>query len=169
VLAGAVPTASGFHRHRAVTPQDAAQALTWVAEAVSGSGASAAVHCCAPELPLDVLRSVPLAAVSFDLSVLPESRYDELAEWVETGRSAWPGVVPSTDPTVGEPSGAELTTSVLRWWSGLGYTDVETLPATTVTPCCGLAGASPRWARTALGLCQQIARNLSVEQGRIGA
>ncbi len=58
-------------------------------------------------------------------------------------------------------------TRVLTWWRGLGYTEVETLPSTTVTPSCGLAGASPSWARSALGLCERVARNLSVEQGRM--
>jgi hypothetical protein len=172
VLGGSIPTASGFHRHRSVTPPDAAQALTWVAEAALDSGASPVLHCCAEELPLDVIRSTPVEAVSFDVSTVPESRYDDLGGWLEAGRSVWLGVVPTAPPTRSkpdgpEPTGAELTATVLRWWSALGYTDVESLPPTTVTPACGLAGASPQWARIALGLCQQVARNLSVEQGRI--
>ena len=30
-----------------------------------------------------------------------------------------------------------------------------------ITPSCGLAGASPAWARRATGLCREIAANLS--------
>ncbi len=167
VLAGAIPTASGFHRHRSVSPQDAAQALTWVADAASESGAVPVLHSCSAGIAFDVLPSVPVHAVSFDLSLLPESQYDDIGDWLDTGREAWLGVVPSIEPHGAEPTGAALTATVLRWWRELGYTDAETLPPTTVTPTCGLAGASPRWARTALGLCHQIARNLSVEQGRM--
>lgn len=167
VLAGSVPTASGFHRHRSVTPADAARALTWVAEAVSESGATSVLHCCAPDLPLEVLRSTPIEAVSCDLGVLPESRYDDLGGWLDAGRTVWLGVVPATDPDDEPPTGADLTAGVLTWWRAMGYTEIETLPGTTVTPACGLAGASPAWAKTALGLSQQVARNLSVEQGRM--
>ena len=172
VLAGSIPTASGFYRHRSVTPQDAAQALTWVSEAALESGASPVLHCCAGELPLDLLRTTPIQAVSFDVSTAPESGYDDFGGWLEAGRSAWLGVVPAAAPTQSmpdnrEPTGAELTATVLRWWSGLGYTEVESLPPTTVTPVCGLAGATPRWAKRALELCHEVARNVSVEQGRI--
>jgi hypothetical protein len=33
-------------------------------------------------------------------------------------------------------------------------------PRLVVTPSCGLAGASPQWARTALGLARQGAHDL---------
>jgi len=169
VLAGAIPTASGFHRHRSVTPADAAQSLTWVAEAAVESGASAVLHSCAPDLPLDVLRSTPIDAVSFDLALLAGDAYDDLGGWLDGGRAVWLGVVPTTEPDGAPATGADLTTTVIAWWRRLGFTDLEMLPSTTVTPTCGLAGASPTWARTALGLCQQVARNLSVEQGRMEA
>lgn len=167
VLAGAIPTASGFHRHRSVKPADAAQALTWVADAALESGASVVVHCCAPEVPFDVLRSTPITGLSFDLSLLERAWYDDVGGWLDTGRSLWLGAVPAIEPAGAAPTGPELTASVLSWWRDLGFTDVETLPETVVTPSCGLAGASPSWARAALGLARQVARNLSVEQGRM--
>lgn len=165
VLQGSIPTASGFHRHRSVTPQDAAQSLTWLAEAVTAAGGTPVLHCCAAPLPFDVLRSVPLAALSFDATIFDSTQYDDLGRWLEDGRAAWLGVVPATEPPGPPPPASELTTTVLRWWRNLGYTDPETLPPTTVTPTCGLAGASPSWAQRALGLCREVARNLSVEQG----
>jgi hypothetical protein len=63
--------------------------------------------------------------------------------------------------------GLGLTRRVLAWWSELGFSVVESLPPTTVTPSCGLAGASPSWSRMALDLSTTIARNLSVEAGKI--
>ncbi len=167
VLTGSVPTSSGFNRHRSVSAPEAAQALTWVAEAAAEAGATPVLHCCASALPFDVLRSTPFHAVSFDVAAIPASQYDDLGDWLDDGRALWPGVVPSADPVGRAPTGPDLTTQLLRWWAALGFTAVETLPPTTVTPSCGLAGASPGWARSALELCRQVARNLSVEQGTI--
>jgi methionine synthase II (cobalamin-independent) len=169
VLSALIPTASGLGRHRSVTPQEAAAAIEWVASAVSGAdgGAEVALHCCAADLPLGVLRETSVGALSFDLSAVPSSRYDELAEWVDSGRALWPGVVPSVEPPDESPTATELTTRLISWWADLGYTEVESIPETTVTPACGLAGASPRWARAALDSARDIARNLSVEAGKI--
>jgi hypothetical protein len=167
VLAGGIPTASGFSRHRAVTAQDAAEALAVVADAAAQAAATTVLHCCAADVPFDVLSAVPLQAVSFDVSALPQSRYDAVAGWLDGGRQVWLGVVPSTDPAGRGPEAAALTDRVLSWWRGLGYADLESMPETVVTPTCGLAGASPGWAVTALARCREIARNLSVEQGRM--
>ena len=166
VLAGAVPTASGFGRHRRVDNPEASAALDWIVAAATSYDAEVVLHCCAPDLPWTVLNAISLDALSFDLDLLDKADLDELGAWVDGGRQAWPGVVPTTEPTRW-PTGADLTRSVLRWWSDLGHTDAGALPPTTVTPACGLAGASPRWARTALELAAQVARNLSVEQGKM--
>jgi hypothetical protein len=98
-----------------------------------------------------------------------EEQYDAIGTWLESGRDVWLGVVPTIEPTESQPTGADLTTSVLAWWRALGFTDLERLPDTTVTPRCGLAGASPWWAKTALGFTTEVARNLSVEQGKMDA
>lgn len=166
VLAGSIATASGFNRHRSVGAPEAAAALGWVIEAVRDVDAVAVLHCCAPDIPWAVLRDADLRAVSFDLSTVTTAEYDVIASWVDAGRELWPGVVPTLEPDR-PPSGADLTRQLLSWWSNLGHSDTEQLPATTVTPACGLAGASPRWARSALELAAQVARNLSVEQGRM--
>ena len=166
VLAGAIPTASGFHRHRTVAPAEASAVLGWVVDAVLEAGAEPVVHCCAPALPWAVLRETRTGVVSFDVAVVRSDQYDEVASWLDAGRGVWPGVVPTAEPD--RPiNGADLTRRLLSWWGNVGYQDVESLPAMTVTPACGLAGASPRWARTALELAAAVARNLSVEQGRI--
>ncbi len=70
VLAGTIPTASGFSRHRSVTPADASQALSWVVEAVEATGATTVLHCCAPGIPWSVLRETKVGGVSFDLAQL---------------------------------------------------------------------------------------------------
>jgi methionine synthase II (cobalamin-independent) len=167
VLAGGVPTASGFSRHRSVTAADAAQTLDWLDEAVVSSGATSLVHCCAPDVPVAMLRETSIPALSFDLSLVTRPQYEDLAEWVDAGRALWPGVVPAVDPAGTPPGEVDLTNRVLGWWSALGFSEADTVPATVVTPACGLAGASPGWARTALSLAERVARNLSEGEGRM--
>jgi methionine synthase II (cobalamin-independent) len=166
VMTGGVATASGLQRHRAVTAAEAAEALGWVLDAVAGVAVSTVVHCCAPEVPMPVLAQTSANAVSFDMSLATSEIDEDLGSWVDDGRSIWLGVVPTTEPTA-VPSDGELTRDVLSWWSRLGHSEVDTLPATTVTPACGLAGATPRWAREALSLCSRVATNLSEQEGRM--
>lgn len=162
ILAGGVPTASGFHRHRCVSTADAAQAIEWLLEAVASTDTTTVLHCCASDVPFAVLRETSVAAVSFDVALLTRAEYDDVAMWVDAGRTLWPGVVPAVEPA--EPSSeVDLTKRLLTWWSALGFSDPDSLPAMTVTPTCGLAGASPAWARHALALSQQVAANLTVE------
>ena len=166
VLTGGISTASGLQRHRAVTAADAAEALDWVLEAVAGVAASTVVHCCAPEIPVAVLARTSASAMSFDMSLAGPEIAEGLGKWVDDARGIWLGVVPSTEPAA-LPSDAELTRDVRSWWSRLGHSEVDTLPSTTVTPACGLAGATPRWAREALSLCSRVATNLSEQEGRM--
>jgi len=56
VLAGRVPTASGYGRHRSVDAPEASEALEWVFAAVADEGAEPWVHSCAPDTPLGLLR-----------------------------------------------------------------------------------------------------------------
>ena len=163
VLTGAVPTASGFSRHRSVTAAEAARSL---AEAVR-LDAAVVVHCCAAKLPWAVLRESGVRSVSLDATALDRTDIDAVSAWLDDGRSVWPGIVPAAEPTAASPSDADLTRALLRWWADVGHGDVESVPATTVTPTCGLASASPTWARTALELAAQVSRNLSVEQGKM--
>lgn len=167
VLAGGIATSSGFHRHRSVTVADAAQTLDWVLGAIADSGATTAVHCCATDLPFAVFKETSAQALSADVGCLGSGSYDDVGGWVDAGRELWLGVVPSLAPSGQPPAGKLLTTEVLRWWSALGYSEPDALPDMTITPGCGLAGASPQWARSALELSSQVARNLSVEQGKM--
>lgn len=162
ILAGGVPTASGFHRHRSVSTADAAQAIEWLLSAVASTDTTTVLHCCASDVPFAVLRETSVAAVSFDVSLLTRAEYDDVAMWVDAGRTLWPGVVPAVEPAEPPPE-VDLTKRLLTWWSALGFSDPDSIPAMTVTPTCGLAGASPAWARRALALSQQVAANLTVE------
>lgn len=158
VLGGSVPTASGFHRHRSVDAPAASPALEWVMAAAAESGATPMVHCCASDVPLALLTGAGARGVAVDLAVLDVGAYDGLAEVMESGRTLMLGVVPAADPASPPDEGA-VADRVLRLLDMLGL-DPDTAGDLVLTPACGLAGASPRWARRALELSARAARDL---------
>jgi methionine synthase II (cobalamin-independent) len=157
VLGGAVPTASGFGRHRVVHPPEASDALEWV---LGAAGIEPWVHSCAPGTPWQLLRGAGARGLSADLEQLDAGDMDVLAEALDAGETVALGVVPSIEPAH-PPTATGLTEQVLRWLDMTGL-DPETVSDRLVlTPACGLAGASPAWARQALALCHEAATNLS--------
>ncbi|MGZ8737484.1 MAG: methionine synthase [Nocardioides sp.] len=158
VMAGQVPTASGFHRHRSVDAPKASPALEWVISAITDAGATPVVHCCAADVPLSLLVGAGAQGVSVDLGVLATAVYDDIATLLEAGRPVFLGIVPSTHPATA-PTEKALTEQVLRFLDMLGL-DPGQAPSLVVTPTCGLAGASPGWAREALRLSAKVAANL---------
>ena len=59
------------------------------------------------------------------------------------------------------PPAQQLTDQVLGWLDRLGLDPDVVGQRLLVTPACGLAGASPAWARGALALCREVAANLT--------
>lgn len=162
VLSGAIPTASGLHRHRSVDHPEASPALEWVMSAIAESGATPLVHCCASDVPFGLLVGAGAQGVSVDLSALAPASLDGLAELLESGRTLMLGVVPSTDPTT-SPDDGSLTERVVRLLDMLGIDPAgpDGVGDLVVSPSCGLAGASPAWARRACELSARVARNLA--------
>ncbi|MFD8085139.1 methionine synthase [Kitasatospora sp. NPDC059722] len=155
VLAGSVKTASGFQRLRAVDRQVAEEALR---ELIRALDAPVVVHCCAPEVPIPLLRRAGVAGVSLDFSLLTERADDDLGEAVEAGTAILVGVVPSTDQEVSDPAGS--VQGVRTLWRRLGFAPELLGRRVLVTPTCGLAGASPAYARKALLLAARAAQSL---------
>ncbi|GAB3252020.1 uroporphyrinogen decarboxylase/cobalamine-independent methonine synthase family protein [Nocardioides dilutus] len=160
VLAAAVPTASGFGRHRAVHPPEASQALEWVFAAVAESGAEPWLHSCAAGTPLDLVRGAGARGLSLDLAQLSARDHDDLGSALDAGESVALGVVASTDPAV-VPTDGQVTESVVRWLDMLGLDPDEVGDRLVLTPSCGLAGASPAWAKQSLTLLSTAAGNLA--------
>jgi methionine synthase II (cobalamin-independent) len=164
VLAGAVPTASGFGRHRTIHPPEASEAMGWVLGAISAAGAEPWVHSCAPGVPWAQLVTDGARGLSVDLSVLTAADHDALAGALEDGVTLALGVVPGVDP-VPVPSDTQVVEPVLRWLDMLGLDVEQVSPRLVLTPACGLAGASPAWARSALRLLSTAARQVSGATG----
>ena len=159
VLAGAIPTASGFGKHRAVHPPEASEALAWVLER---AGTEPWVHSCAAGTPWRLVRGAGAHGLTGDLEVLAADDLDAFAEALDAGERVALGVVPSVEPET-EPSEKALTERVIRVLDVLGLDPDAVSDLLVVTPSCGLAGASPAWARRATDLCGTVARNLSSE------
>ncbi len=162
VLLGRVPSASGYSTHPAVDRTVAEGGLRQVIEA---AGAPVVVHSCAPGVPFGLLRRAGAGAVSFDFGLLTESEWDAIGEAVEAGTRLLAGVVPGTDagPSGGsarlsDPAGS--VSAVRSLWRALGLAPGTLGESVAVTPACGLAGASPAYARAALAHCVKAARTL---------
>jgi methionine synthase II (cobalamin-independent) len=160
VLRAEVPTASGFGRHRAVDRPELSEHLEWLFAAATESGAEPWAHACAAGTPLDLLRGAGARGLSVDTSLLVSADHDVLGEALEAGEGVALGLVPAVDP-ITTPSAQQLTDQVLGWLDRLGLDPDVVGQRLLVTPACGLAGASPAWARRALALCREVATNLT--------
>jgi len=157
VLDGRVPTASGYGRLRAVPVGEVQQGLGRVLSAAVGAGASTVVHCCAPDVPVALLRDAGAQAMSLDVGLLGVVGWESVAASVEAGVALWAGAV----PTIGDlPRTAALADRVTRAWRGVGLPSAG-LADVVVTPTCGLAGATPPGARAALTRAAEVARELT--------
>ncbi|MET9145129.1 methionine synthase [Streptomyces sp. NPDC004042] len=157
VLRGQVRTASGYRTHRAVDRQIVEAGLRDVLGAHSGG--PVVVHSCAPDVPFALLRRTGAAGVSFDLSLLTERDDEAIGEAVEGGTRLFAGVVPTTDGPLSDPAGSVICVRTL--WRRLGLRPELLARSVTLTPACGLAGASPAYARQALAHCVRAARSLA--------
>lgn len=154
VLAGAVPTISGYGRLRAVEETEAETYLRGIVEAV---GVPVVVHCCAARPPVGVVQRAGAAAVSLDVARLDADALAELTAAVDNGLALWPGVVPTT-ATTHEPTVRELAERIVRLWRRLEQDPAAMTQRTILTPACGLATASVAWARRAYTLTTTAAR-----------
>lgn len=163
VLAGAIRYSSGARRVNPV-PEPLAEAV--LRAIVERAGVPVVAHCCADRPPIALLRQAGVAGLSVDLTLLPRDLEDALAEAVEGGVRLLAGVVPATDGAVSDPGATVEPVRVLWRRTGLS---AQSLREVVVTPTCGLAGASPAYARTALRLAREGARQLADDPDRIAA
>jgi methionine synthase II (cobalamin-independent) len=154
VLAGRVPTASGFGVLPAV---EAPLVEAGLAEMLAAGGATPVVHCCARRPPLDLFRAAGARALSYDAGLVDDD--EALGTAVEAGVSLWPGVVPATDAKMSDLAGT--VRPVRKLWQRLGFDPADLAATVVVTPTCGMAGASPAHARAALRRVRDAGRSLA--------
>ncbi|MEU2868456.1 methionine synthase [Streptomyces olivoreticuli] len=160
VLTGQVRTASGYRTYRAVdraVVEGALRELVTVAREATGT--APVVHSCAPGVPFGLLRRAGVEGVSFDFSLFTEREEEAVGEAVEAGTKLLVGVVPGVDGPLSDPAGSVMGVRTL--WRRLGLSPGTLAESVVITPTCGLAGASPAYARTALAHCVRAARSLA--------
>jgi methionine synthase II (cobalamin-independent) len=158
-LAGRVNTESGLDFYRRVPVEVARDRLREVADAV---GVPVVVHCCAPDVPVQLLQEAGAQAVSLDLTILdPDDvpRVDALGEYLDGGGRLIAGVVPA----LGKPhpgTAKAAADRVLALWNRLGFAPEQLPQQVSVATTCGMAGASPDYARFAMEASREAAERL---------
>jgi methionine synthase II (cobalamin-independent) len=160
VLAGSLSTPSGYGEVRVVAEPDAKDVLRQV---IAGVGVPVVVHCCADRPPVRLLADIGAAGIGID-ATLPGvagrtaevDRLDALGETWDAGTPLLLGLVPSSDPRR-RVSDKSLARPALDLADRLGFARERLATLAVPTPTCGLAGASPDWARRALTLTREIA------------
>ncbi|MGC9666243.1 methionine synthase [Planosporangium sp. 12N6] len=156
-LAGRVPTESGFGTLRRVEEPTARSALARIVDAV---GVPVIVHCCAPAVPVDLVRTAGAAAVALDLSLLDD--LDPLGEALDAGLGLVAGAA-DTRPSAGgrPPTSAQVAARVREVWAKLGFPATRLAEQVVVSPACGLAGATTGYARAVTAACRDAGRRLA--------
>jgi methionine synthase II (cobalamin-independent) len=135
---------------------DETLASTLLDTCVAAAGAEVMVHSCAAELPWKVLQQSGIHSISVDALTLRAADLDGLGEFVEAGRTVMLGVVPATEPGR-RLSVEEVAAAAVAVTDRIGFARAALRDRIGITPACGLAGATPEWARTAIELARRAA------------
>ncbi|WP_328339342.1 methionine synthase [Micromonospora sp. NBC_00421] len=158
-LAGRIRTESGLGTYR---PVDTAVARTLLGEVITAAGVPTVVHCCASDVPLELIRTAGAVGVSLDLALVTD--LDPLGEAIDAGLGLLAGVAPTQPPSAGRaPTSAQLADRVRGLWDRLGFPRRQLAEQVVVTPACGMAGATPEYAREVLTACREAGRRLYEE------
>ena len=150
-----------------VAPIDETLATTMLDICAAAAGAEVSVHCCGTALPWKALQRSNIGAVSVDVGTLEAADLDAIAEFVESGRAVvlQPRQRPIRDAR--RPAVEEIAAAVVAVTDRLGFTRSALRDRIGVTPACGLANATPQWARAAIGLARRAAEAFAEEPDAI--
>ena len=159
VLAGTIPTASGYRTLRAVAASEARESWRLVLDALRAAGA-ADVVVSFPEIeaPIELVLSAGADGVALPLRALTNRQWEQVAGAVEAGKQFWAGALEVSGGPL--PKVADCVESVWRPWRQLGL-PASLLATTRVTPSAGLAGLTPTQATAVLGRLTQVADGLN--------
>ena len=156
VLAGTIPTASGYSRHRRV---DGQVALTGLQTTLAGYAGPSLIHCCHPDAPIPLLRQAGAGGLALDLTEASAARWESVALILEEGQQIYAGLL----RTDGTTSVAEAARSVVEQAERVGI-ERALLDGLIVSPACGLAGRTLDSAlatqRAAIALAGEVAELL---------
>ncbi|GAC1450325.1 MAG: methionine synthase [Pseudarthrobacter sp.] len=159
VLAGTIPTSSGYRTLRAVGGHEVTESWQLLIAALRAAGAVEVVIA-VPEVEAPIERIVTAGAdgVAVPLQALTSRQWEQLAGAVEAGKRVWAGVLDTHGGTL--PKVAEAVESVWRPWHQMGL-PASSLGSVRVTPAGGLDGLTPAAATRVLGRLTQVADGLN--------
>jgi hypothetical protein len=160
VLAGTIPTSSGYRTLRSVAGQEVTELWRVVIDALREAGA-AEVAIAVPEIeaPFERILSAGADAIAVPLRALTTRQWEQLAEAVEAGKRLWAGALQADEPG-GVPKASAVVESVRRPWQQLGL-PLAALGTVRVTPSGGLESQSPAAATEVLTRLTQVADGLN--------
>lgn len=138
VLAGAIPSQSGWTRLRPVSVPAAREALRQVVDAVRSAGGAPVFHCCGTRAPVALFAQAGATAIGVDLT-RPQPE-DELGEALESGIGLFAGI-----ETAGEDGSRSVPLRELL--ARLGIEPATVADRIVLTPRCGLVGVGIAEAR----------------------
>ncbi|PTT62530.1 hypothetical protein [Arthrobacter sp. HMWF013] len=159
VLAGTIPTSSGYRTLRAVGGQEVTESWRLVIEALRAAGA-AEIVISVPEIEAPIERIIAAGAdgVAVPLKGLTTRQWEQVAPAVEAGKRLWAGALDLSNGTL--PRVAQAVDAVWRPWRQLGL-PASSLGSVRVTPSVGLAHHTPSTANAVLARLTQVADGLN--------
>ncbi len=159
VLAGHVRTPSGRGALRVPDQPEVVAGLAAVRASADTAGAVRTVaHTCAADVAFDTLGRAGFAGVAVDAGLIGQAADAALGAWWEAGGVVVLGLAPSVDGAA--TTSESVARSVTATWGRIGYGIADVGARSWLSPTCGLAGASPSWARDVGGLLREAARML---------
>lgn len=160
VLAGTIPTASGYRTLRSIPGEEASNAWRLVIDALKAAGAVETVVS-VPEIEAPIQRILAAGAdgVAVPLKALTTRQWEQLAVVIEAGKRVWAGALPTSDPGSALPRTADVVEAIWRPWRQLGL-PASALGALRVTPSTGLERFTPSAAKEVLTRLIQTADGL---------
>jgi len=133
VVAGTLTTASGYRTLDPISADETRLLLRDVLAAVSAEVGHSVLHCCAVPVPLELLTTLEVEALSVPVAGLASDTpsLDLLGAWLDAGRRLFAGIC-SSDP-------ATNVDLVRRTMSRAGLASDRVTSQLVMTPECGLA------------------------------
>ncbi|MGC4932917.1 vitamin-B12 independent methionine synthase [Gordonia sp. DT30] len=165
VIDGTVPPLTRFDVIPPIALTDVAEALRSVAERV---GVPMIVHNCG-QPRWDLIEALPgighgvdVTRVLGDLENLDRVTLDGIGVLIDRGDVLVAGVLPA-DREDRRARAETVATGLAALTDRIGLPRKVLAQNIVVTPTCGLAGAAPDWARTALGICARAGELLAAD------
>ena len=165
ILAGRIPTASGYRTLRSVPAQEVSLAWTALRGALQAAGAAdvvlnlpSAAHG-QPGSGLDLALGAGADGVALPAGGLSNRDWEGLAEATEAGKQVWLGVLPLPADGAAPRQVRAMVEDITEPWSRVGL-PLRDLPALRIMPAGDLADLSPASARRVLERLTQTASAL---------